>query len=82
MSQDDSEAIRHKQIETLTTALSTVTMALHELTGTVGVIHDRLRRVENKTQGLSDRPAPMNCPKCHKRITSNTGGCPVCGHRF
>jgi hypothetical protein len=39
----------------------------------------RIKRVENKTQGLSDRPATRNCPNCHKRVMTATGVCGACG---
>ena len=42
----------------------------------------RLHRVENKTQGLSDRPSNRNCPNCHKRVTTATGVCAACGTRL
>jgi len=42
----------------------------------------RLRRIENKTQGLSDRPPNRNCPNCHKRVTAASGTCGACGTRM
>jgi hypothetical protein len=76
-----------KQIEELVTHLHNMVEVTNHviesnriLTQNVESLFQRLVRVENKTQGLSDRPANRNCPSCHKKVTTATGVCGACGH--
>lgn len=77
-----------EMIERLQNHMTTMVKAFESLSDAVGIngtnigeLSGRVHRLENKTQGLSDRPSTQNCPKCHRRVTTANGTCNYCGAR-
>jgi uncharacterized paraquat-inducible protein A len=79
---EDRMETQEAHIKDIAESLGHCAEALRISTNTIGEMMRRIQRLENKTQGLSDRPASRNCPKCHKLVTTARGVCGACGTRL